>query len=491
MGPRKRTARRWGGGLVLVLALVASTLAAPAASATAVDPSRRPAAQGPTPPGPGSGDGGGAVVGGVPLVDDVRPAVAALLIPGGGSDPFSAQFCTGVLIAPRVVATTASCVTDQAGQVLPGSLGALALLDEADTTPPTTGSLHVIDGVSRHPGYDPITLADDLALVRLRTAVPAGRAAPLALADPASYPPGTLATVTGWGATNRNPTNIRDYPSRLHAAVVPVTTDAACDAAYTGPEIDDETTVCAGGTGRAGSCDFDGGAALTVTVAGRDRLVGLASFGPPEGCTVLGKPDAYVELAGFASFLEAHVEDTVTPVFSDVRFGYPFLAEVWAMREAGVVTGFGDGSYRPTALVTRQAMAAFLHRLAGAPRGPFPDPGFTDVGPDTPFADEIAWLASEGISRPDEQGAFRPGAPVSRGALAAFLHRLAGSPPGPFPDARFRDATPEHPFGTAIAWLAHQGITTGYPDGSFRPAEPVRRGPMAAFLHRAQAVLGS
>ena len=36
----------------------------------------------------------------------------------------------------------------------------------------------------------------------------------------------------------------------------------------------------------------------------------------------------------------------------------------------------------------------------------------------------------------------------------------------------------------AITWLAAEGITTGYRDGSFRPTQPVTRGEVAAFLYR-------
>jgi secreted trypsin-like serine protease len=470
MGPRDGTRRRWGGLLLIVAALCGSLLVSTPAT-TSAQPD----------------DNEGSVVGGVPLPDDVRPAVAALLIPNGQGDPFSAQFCTGVLISTRVVATTAACVTDNEGSTLPGNRGFLTLVDESDTNPPVTGVISRIDGVSRHPGFDATTSVDDLALLRLAAPVPSNRATPLPLADPSSYPPPTLATVTGWGSTDATPDNANDFPSRLHAAQVPITSDQACDDAYPPPDLRDDTTVCAGGTGISGPCQFDGGAPLTVRVGDHDELVGLASFGPVAGCTTFGRPDAYVELAGYASFLAAHLADVATPTFVDVRFGHPFLTEIWTLKGEGIVSGYPDGRFRSTAPVSRQAMAAFLHRLAGAPAGPFPDPGFVDVHADTPFFDEISWMADEGLSTPDADGRFRPSAPVSRAAMAAFLHRLDGAPAGPFPDPGFVDVNRGHPFFTAIAWMADTGITGGYPDGTFRPAAPVRRGPMAAFLARFEA----
>jgi hypothetical protein len=69
--------------------------------------------------------------------------------------------------------------------------------------------------------------------------------------------------------------------------------------------------------------------------------------------------------------------------------------------------------------------------------------------------------------------------------------RLAGSPPGPHPDPGFTDVPPTHLFHTPIAWQVAVGIATGYEDGSFGAANPVKRQEMAALLRRASSVLAS
>ena len=53
--------------------------------------------------------------------------------------------------------------------------------------------------------------------------------------------------------------------------------------------------------------------------------------------------------------------------------------------------------------------------------------GFTDVPPGHPFEDEIAWMDQYEISTGYEDGTFRPGAPVTRQAMAAFMQRLAST----------------------------------------------------------------
>src|SRR5450830_1705492 len=120
--------------------------------------------------------------------------------------------------------------------------------------------------------------------------------------------------------------------------------------------------------------------------------------------------------------------------------------------------------------------------------------GFVDVGPGAPFYDDITWLAAQGISTGTAMGdgtfQFRPTEAVTRQAMAAFLYRAAGSPVFVAPVVSpFSDLTPSAPFYTEIAWLASKGISTGTDVGGgnkeFRPAEPVSREAMAAFLHRA------
>lgn len=92
----------------------------------------------------------------------------------------------------------------------------------------------------------------------------------------------------------------------------------------------------------------------------------------------------------------------------------------------GWPTSDGRREFRPTAAVERQAMAAFLYRYAGSPD--FTDPAtspFADLRPTDPFYHEVTWMVSEGITTGFSDGTFRPVAAVERQAMVAFLHRLA------------------------------------------------------------------
>lgn len=171
--------------------------------------------------------------------------------------------------------------------------------------------------------------------------------------------------------------------------------------------------------------------------------------------------------------------------FSDVGFLNTFYDDIRWMVLGGITTGYTDGTFRPTIDVSRQGAATFLFRY-------FADPGF--VAPQTPsfgdvptthlFYREIEWMKAEGLTTGNVDGTFAPGAVVTRQSFAAFLHRLAGSPPPPPGAPTFSDVGPGHTFAGAISWLASTQVTTGYPDGTFRPTSAVTRQTTAAFLHR-------
>lgn len=179
-----------------------------------------------------------------------------------------------------------------------------------------------------------------------------------------------------------------------------------------------------------------------------------------------------------------------TPPFTDVPLTHPFAEDIIWLVDNDLATGYPDGTFRPGAVVTRQALAAFFYRLYGSPGGPDPTCSaapFIDVPIDHAFCGEIAWAVAEEITTGFPDGTFRPGATVTRQAFTAFMYRLAVAPGGPDPTcavAPFIDVPTTHPFCGEIAWAAENEITTGFPDGTFRPAATVTRQATAAFLHR-------
>ncbi|MHA7271798.1 S-layer homology domain-containing protein [Arthrobacter sp. TMT4-20] len=172
--------------------------------------------------------------------------------------------------------------------------------------------------------------------------------------------------------------------------------------------------------------------------------------------------------------------------FFDVRSDNQFFDEISWLAAKRISTGYSDGSFRPLEPVNRDAMAAFMYRLAGSPAYTPPTTSpFTDVTTRTQFYKEISWLASKKISTGYPDKSYRPLEPVNRDAMAAFMYRLAGSPSyTASPTPRFTDVGTGVQFYKEISWLASKKISEGWSDRTYRPLLPVNRDAMAAFMYR-------
>lgn len=124
--------------------------------------------------------------------------------------------------------------------------------------------------------------------------------------------------------------------------------------------------------------------------------------------------------------------------FADVTPETPFYKEILWLASQGITNGWAEGNgtrtFRPTVAVNRDQVAAFIYRFAGNPAYTPTAPPFTDISPQNAFYTEVAWMSSQGISygwaEPDGTRTFRPGLPVNRDQVAAFLYRYKTA----FPD---------------------------------------------------------
>ena len=110
---------------------------------------------------------------------------------------------------------------------------------------------------------------------------------------------------------------------------------------------------------------------------------------------------------------------------------------------------------------------------------------FTDVTDPTQFYYEYIYdMVDKGITTGYPDGTFRPTANCNRAAVVTFLWRLKGKP-DPTKMATFKDMTGSSDFDKAISWAAESGITTGWDDNTFRPWNTCNRAAVLTFLWRA------
>jgi hypothetical protein len=219
-----------------------------------------------------------------------------------------------------------------------------------------------------------------------------------------------------------------------------------------------------------------GGPTAVMVPAATSPLVDQQQVQPEYGCTTdpenvdqRGAP----RKVGVGCDIGAVERQTNT--FGDVSDGAAFFLDVEWMAAEGISTGTPASPkplYKPSAPVSRSAMSAFLYRFQGSPAfTPPTEATFADVSTTNPFFLEIEWMAAEGISTGtpgSPKPTFKPAAPVTRQAMSAFLFRLFPESSDEFQDpasATFTDVSATHPFFTEVEWMASVGISTGYEPG--------------------------
>ena len=231
------------------------------------------------------------------------------------------------------------------------------------------------------------------------------------------------------------------------------------------------------------------GASYTPSAADAGRRISV---------TVSGAKDGYSGerlTSGTARIIGTMPAAPKTSPFVDVPTSHRFYTHIAWMYSTGLAVGSdsaGGKAYQPNEPVNRGAMAAFIFRLVGDKDyvAPATSP-FADVPTTHTFYRPIAWMYEQGLAvgSPSEQGAvYRPSAPVTRGALAAFIARLEAPAGYRAPSSpTFVDVPTTHTFFRVIEWMHEAGIAAGVPTAhglAYLPDDPVNRGAMAAFLYR-------
>ena len=174
--------------------------------------------------------------------------------------------------------------------------------------------------------------------------------------------------------------------------------------------------------------------------------------------------------------------------FTDVSEDDWFYADAAYLYEKGVMKGTADETFAPSRSVTRGQLAAALYRMAGEP-AVTAKAAFTDVPADYWCAAAITWAAENGVVTGYGDGGFRPADAVQRQELAAMLFRFAvyqGMSAVTLEEnlAPFADRADVAAYAIpAMNWAVGQGILQGK-DGSLLPQAPVDRAQLAAMLRR-------
>ncbi|OWA37288.1 hypothetical protein B9G55_04280 [Saccharibacillus sp. O16] len=158
------------------------------------------------------------------------------------------------------------------------------------------------------------------------------------------------------------------------------------------------------------------------------------------------------------------------------------------MNEAGAadtskpyLSGYPNGTFQPSKVMTRAELAVTLARLTGAKANSSDRVTYPDVPGSHWASAEIASLHSSGLMVGDGAGNFRPNAPVTRAEMAKIAASL-------LPDAAASSAKSYQDVSggwaaTSIAQASAAGVLKGYPDGTFRPSQGLTRAEAVKVLN--------
>ena len=259
------------------------------------------------------------IIGGSEALPDAWPWMVAL-IRSSVSDLFQAQFCGGVLIAPTWVLSAAHCVSGKTNSDIQVAVGAFDL----DTF---NGPRIAVKRIVTYPGYDPVDITGDLALLELKQPSTApvltlfsGKSQEHTPADLQ----GTLVTAIGWGQADTATTYY--FPTKLRQLDLPVVANTLCANEYGTTLLSSQ--LCAGyGAGNGKDvCQGDSGGPLVARIDGQWVHIGLVSYGA--SCDPFkGDYGVYSRTSAFKDFISQYVPEALftSDTGSSSPKGFPWL----------------------------------------------------------------------------------------------------------------------------------------------------------------------
>ena len=173
--------------------------------------------------------------------------------------------------------------------------------------------------------------------------------------------------------------------------------------------------------------------------------------------------------------------------FKDVSEKAYFYNAVRLAYTGGLMNGTGSSSFSPELPVTRAMAVTVLWRLSGCPSAS--GKAFSDVQIGAYYETAVSWAAKSAIVSGYGDGTFRPDADVTRQELAAMLCNYCKSAgfdlPAPADISKYSDADDVSPWAAeAMSMCVGAGIITGTSKDSLSPIIGVSRADAAVMVSR-------
>lgn len=181
-------------------------------------------------------------------------------------------------------------------------------------------------------------------------------------------------------------------------------------------------------------------------------------------------------------------------VFKDVKNHWA-SDSIINMANKGIIKGYVDGTFRPSANITRGEFATLLARAFNIQAISGTNP-FKDVLVDKWYTESILALYDAGITTGRTDGTFGVNENITNEEICAMIYRTIQVLKLNVPGINSRDIyfTDQDKISTyakeAVAALTKVGIIQGRPDGSLRPQSTTIRAQVAVILERVLKITG-
>ncbi len=187
-------------------------------------------------------------------------------------------------------------------------------------------------------------------------------------------------------------------------------------------------------------------------------------------------------------------EQPVTPEwknpFTDVGQSDWFFEDVKFVNENGLMNGTTDTSFAPDTNITRAMLVTVLYRLEGEPATNRSIP-FVDVDMGAYYGNAVSWAKANGIVSGVTETEFAPNDNITREQIAAIMHRYAkfkgydvtvGENTNILSYDDFADIS-EYAIAP-MQYAAGSGLMKGKTESTLNPKDNATRAEIAAILHR-------
>ncbi|KAL7011142.1 hypothetical protein ACKWTF_014117 [Chironomus riparius] len=155
-----------------------------------------------------------------------------------------------------------------------------------------------------HPNFMPKNLKNNIAIIKLPSAVPLGKSPTIgSICLPSAPISGIRCMLSGWGSQSPSTSS-----NILRHVDLPILSSSSCQSMLRTTKLnktfvlDSESFICAGGEKGKDACSGDGGSPLSCYIVDRHYLVGVVSWGI--GCGQPGVPGVYTNIFSYIPWIQ-------------------------------------------------------------------------------------------------------------------------------------------------------------------------------------------